>query len=521
MDETSAVRVEVDLSFDAGSPSANPTDPDSPDSSGRVVALGAACVLAAVFVVALILLRPSAGETAVGTERQATTTTTTTTVEVTTTVASAAPIVRERDGEVSGREPNLNEVVRDEIGFFGLGFGDSAGGLELYRSLRGVDWTRIEVGLTERALPRPSTWTRFSNLVATEDGLAVLRIEEQFAITTTFDRPTTIERLVSADGIEWDIDGDAEPINIGLGDTWFTFQTGDTFGVNTGVASAPFGQFLEGLLTEDAGIDPTNVCWMDLVGLNQIRTFPCEGGTAAADFATGNDITESDFVEPARFDDLVACVGVLFDFAFASGEFTSTVQRSNGLASTYSSTVDSFQHTPLTDGSIVALSYGDLFLPPAQACDSFNGGLPEVGSPAIELLQLDGDIRQFPIPQEVSELSRDAWATLPSFQESDEGLLVLLANSAWVLDLSSGDWRKAADLPTDFGRFFDFRFTSDARVVGISEDGIAIIDLDTGITDVHELEGELGRFGFIEYIDNEVVLVKVDDEVVPIELPPK
>ncbi len=524
MEGTSPVRVEVDGSFDAASSFPAPDAPESPDSKGPLATLVAGGVLVVAFVAALLVLRPSAGETAAGTERQATTTTTSTTVAVTTTAPAAAPMVREGDGATGNTRADIFEVVRDDIGFFGLGFGNGPGDFELFRSLQGVSWTPVEVEFTDSASPGPNTWITFSNLVVTEDGFAALRTEEQFAATASFDRATTVERMVSTDGVIWDLDEGAEPIDIRFRDSWSTFQTADTFGVNSGVASAPFGQLLEGLLTDDPGIDPANVCWMDLVGLNQIRTFPCEDGTDSGvipDLAIGTDITESDFIEPARFDDLVMCMGVLFDFAFATGDFSSFVQHSSGELSTYSTSVASALHTPLTDGSVVALSFGNLFLEETVACDSFNGGLPEIGPPAIEYLELDGGVRQIPLPQEVGDSLEQIWTSAPSFQESDEGLRVLLANAAWVLDLDSGEWSKTSDLQVDSGQFFEHRFTGDGRVVGIGDDAMSITHLDTGVTNTYEFDGQLDRYGRIVYIDAEVVVIDVEGEIVTIELPPQ
>ena len=214
-------------------------------------------------------------------------------------------------------------------------------------------------------------------------------------------------------------------------------------------------------------------------------------------------------------------MGVLFDFAFATGDFSSFVQHSSGELSTYSTSVASALHTPLTDGSVVALSFGNLFLEETVACDSFNGGLPEIGPPAIEYLELDGGVRQIPLPQEVGDSLEQIWTSAPSFQESDEGLRVLLANAAWVLDLDSGEWSKTSDLQVDSGQFFEHRFTGDGRVVGIGDDAMSITHLDTGVTNTYEFDGQLDRYGRIVYIDAEVVVIDVEGEIVTIELPPQ
>ena len=96
-------------------------------------------------------------------------------------------------------------------GFLGLHSTGALAGLPgLFESADGETWTRSDVVVPDlRAFDHGDVWVNYSDLVATEDGFALLRSETTFSQTfPDFERVALVHRLISPDGRNWSVDPD-------------------------------------------------------------------------------------------------------------------------------------------------------------------------------------------------------------------------------------------------------------------------------------------------------------------------
>ena len=510
MDKASAVRVEVDgfVDDEFSAPLAPESKP--PSSRSRWQVFGFGVIAAVVLVLALVALQPSDGETAAGTERG---TTTTTTAPTTTTADTAAlsfvPIVRQSDEPTS---PILipSEVVRDDIGFFGLVLDEE---LSLVRSLRGVEWQAVELELSDAASNDVTNWTRHQNLIVIDDGFAVLRTQEDL---TELNAPIRIDRLVSSDGVSWDVDAEFEPIVSDRGDGWNFLHFEDSFGITVVHETVDLEALLTDVLSESSGVDPADVCWIEPVGTNQIRTRPCEREEGVISF--GTDITATDLSDPGSFDALFACADVLSQTASVSGLI---LLRERESTLKLQSEDFSFDHQVLADGSIAALSLGSLFSPDPSACEAFAGDLPMLPEPAIEFIDSGGEALRLELPAEAVDVDgndRQKWV-FPRLRASDDRILLVAGTTTWSVDVGSGEWTKLADLPEPQTDFVDYDFSSDEQLVGVSDDSIVVADLVGGTVEAFEITEDLGPWAHMLYADKDLFLLDTEDGIVAVDLP--
>ena len=142
MDADRSVRVEVEQSYAGHAPT--PGTPEPPSSSpGRGVAIGVGIVALIGVVLAVVLLRPSDGETAAGTQRSATTSTASTTTTAAPTTTSTTPSEAEavddpNAGTFDRFDPLPGNVVRTESGFLGLSFDFEREGPSLHRTVHHI-----------------------------------------------------------------------------------------------------------------------------------------------------------------------------------------------------------------------------------------------------------------------------------------------------------------------------------------------------------------------------------------------
>lgn len=510
MDKASAVRVEVDgfVDDEFSAPLAPESKP--PSSRSRWQVFGFSVIAAVVLVLALVALQPSEGETAAGTERGTTTTTTSPpTANADTAALSFVPIVRQSDAPTS---PILtpSAVVRDDIGFFGLVWDEE---LSLVRSLRGVEWQAVEVELSGAASNDVTDWTRHQNLIVIDDGFAVLRTQEDL---TEFNAPLRIDRLVSLDGVSWDVDAEFEPIVTDTGRSWGLLHFEDSFGITVVDQMADFEALLTDVLSDSSGVDPADVCWIEPVGTNQIRTLPCERGTDGISF--GTDITATDLRDPESFEVLFACAEVLSETNLLSG---STILRGRESTLKLQSEDFSFDHQVLADGSIAALSLGSLFSPDPSACEAFAGDLPMLPEPAIEFIDSGGEALRLVLPAEAVDVDgndREEWV-FPRLRASDDRILLVAGTTTWSADVGSGEWTKLADLPEPQTDFVDYDFSSDEQLVGVSDDSIVVADLVGGTVEAFEISEDLGPWAHMLYADKDLFLLDTEDGIVAVDLP--
>ena len=163
--------------------------------------VAAAVVLLLVVLAGFLALRPDQGQSADGTQRQATTTTVVEPTTTTTTTTPPEPLA----AAFVDVEGSISEIVTTDSGYLALL--DEAAPREsppFASSINGVRWTRLETPLVirEEDNPRRSPVAEFIGLRTTDVGLSVLRTRRLRVDTNTF----VVDRLVSPDAITWTID---------------------------------------------------------------------------------------------------------------------------------------------------------------------------------------------------------------------------------------------------------------------------------------------------------------------------
>ena len=383
----------------------------------------------------------------------------------------------------------------------------------MVRSLRGVEWQAVELELSDAASNDVTNWTRHQNLIVIDDGFAVLRTQEDL---TELNAPIRIDRLVSSDGVSWDVDAEFEPIVSDRGDGWNFLHFEDSFGITVVHETADLEALLTDVLSESSGVDPADVCWIEPVGTNQIRTRPCEREEGGISF--GTDITATDLSDPGSFDALFACADVLSQTASVSGLI---LLRERESTLKLQSEDFSFDHQVLADGSIAALSLGSLFSPDPSACEAFAGDLPMLPEPAIEFIDSGGEALRLELPAEAVDVDgndRQKWV-FPRLRASDDRILLVAGTTTWSVDVGSGEWTKLADLPEPQTDFVDYDFSSDEQLVGVSDDSIVVADLVGGTVEAFEITEDLGPWAHMLYADKDLFLLDTEDRIVAVDLP--
>jgi len=511
MDELRAVRVEVgdlgDGSLDTDA-SPSPVVKSSRWPGGWKANVGATAVVLAL-VLALLALRPSPGDTAAGTERGVSSTTTTSSSASEMVVGTT---VRQSISGASSQNVDLWSMVRDDIGFFALGQGE---GLSLHRSLRGLEWQEVEVQLSEAATPAPDSHAQYWQPLVTDDGLAVLRVQEDL---TQFDRNLRIDRLTSADGLLWDIDEDFEPVIGTRGNGWGFLHFEDAIGFTTYIHSVDLAAVLGDALAEGSSVDVDGICWIEPAGEEELRAVSCDADPVQG---FGTAITASDLSEPARFDQLSLCASAIWQ----EGRGVSrTVLRYDHSSFEITAESQPSDVVRLGDGRIAMLSPGNVLAesPDLSECDSFGGGLPSVPPPAIEIAATDAEMQRYEWPAAAAVVTnpRDDQWLWPTIRALESDVLLLVGRGVWRLDTVAGEWSRLVELPETQTNVFDYAFASDEQLVGVHGDDIVVADLVTGAVELFPLEVDVGGWARVVYADSDLFILKTESgKAAAIELP--
>ena len=464
---TSSVRVEVEGNEPAEPGLDIPIAPKEP-SSGRSIGIAVVLVVLAGLLVALVALQPSDEENADGIQRQATTTVPATTNQsvsrstagddpLESFVADVQEFVADAEAAQVDFGPRFGRIVASEDGFLGLNSTGAIAGIPgLFESSDGQTWTRAEVFVPDFDIfDHEDVWVNFSDLVATDEGFALLRSETAFSQTfPDFERVALVHRLISPDGRNWSIDPE--------------FEASSNF-----AAVNPLLHLPEAIVTlaEDSQVDarPNN---------------------------------------PEQFSAVSECVTVL---AERSGEVTLNIARRDELGDLVVPAKDSILHTAIRGGSFASLHLGDLVAPRGTACSEALGLSASQEAPSVEIIDIEsGAQRSIPLPDALSEVPFDEWDE-PQLVSDGDSLLAILANAVWQLDLrADGTWTELGPLPVTLASPIEqFRLLPDARVIGLARDTIVVSDYTTGQTTFDP------AFLFdqprIVYVDDQVVLLSTSD----------
>ena len=476
MERVGSVRVEVEDQLFDNSGFDVPDAPKEPRSRNSV-AIGVSLAALLGLVLALLALQPDDGETAAGTERQATTTVPTTTVppiedpDTDGSISGVSPLdtfvedVQEFLIEAEATQvefgPRFGRIVATDDGFLGLHSTGALAGLPgLFESIDGQTWTRSEVVVPDlRAFDHGDVWVNYSDLVATEDGFALLRSETTFSQTfPDFERVALVHRLISPDGRNWSVDPD--------------FQASSNFSA-----------------------------------VNPVLHLPDAIVTLAADpEAEATSIGEQRSNDPEQFSAVSECVTVQ---AERGGDVALNIARRGEQADVAVSSRTSILHTAIRGGSFASLHLGDLVGERGTDCSVALGLSAAQDAPSVEIVDIEsGAQRSIPLPEAATDVPFDAWAE-PKLVGADDSLFAILANTLWQLDLrANGAWTELGPLPvspeSDIEEFF---ITPDGRVVGLTNDLFVIADYSSGeITRTPDI-GVVRTGQRIVYLDNEVVLL--------------
>ena len=433
-DDLRSVRVEVDGAMDGPL-----SRPEVVRSGGPPpVIVGAGLVAAAVVIIGLFALRPAEDASADGTERA---------VPTTTTVPEI--VLEPAVGDTPSTTPDAPVLVSDADGADELGFGiadivDTGVGYlalapsqgfapELFRSVDGVSWTRVE-GVVVEGDPIDLFDRRWRDLTRTSDGFAVsasgqfLRQREVFISDIGVD-------WIEADDLQTFVDDGTRPLYPvlarGSSVTGFRLQT---------------STILEAILEEHTDLDeaPRGFCGV----------FPGREGSRAfqlmdCSFTSAGSLTPERIVSDLPAEQILACLGSLPDNAVSS-EFVQTVGGSTGGAPS----TETFGHGAGFDADIIELDTDRVaFLDSAPiptnavSCEGVVD-IPDPVTPQVSVVDLEsGTTELFDLPDELVETlstrGAEAVRALGVAKVADDGddhLVFVGGDDVWALNVDSGLW---------------------------------------------------------------------------------
>ena len=174
-----------------------------------------------------------------------------------------------------------------------MGLIASSGLPGLFTTDDGSLWTQVEPTVSGDV--GTGSW---SNLIAVDEGFALLRTRGE--LSTEGD---LTERFISADGVDWELDGQFQPLD-NPGDSFFPeFHLPGAFGFvafSPEIVAAPLDALFGQVLVEDAPIDPSTICFFEEVNAETFDVFACDtDGETSTGVATA--ITPEDLVDPESF----------------------------------------------------------------------------------------------------------------------------------------------------------------------------------------------------------------------------
>ncbi len=488
-DEQRSVRIEVDPLGGAGLGDAPAPDAGDSEASGRRIGLLVGLVAAVTVAVALFMLRPESGQTAAGTNRQATTTTSTTLQPSTTTTEGDDTTADVAIEEAEGFGPNafIIGIERAPVGFIALAYeGDDGLAPPIWRSLDGENWERVGTSIEgppdEPALSGAwaSGFSFFAGLERTATGYSTMAIVQSYGSTSGSERSAHIVQLTSENGQQWVVDVDFPEIDA---NSSFPFALNDRWTVFFEFATAP-SVVTSVVDTYIPSLSDVDVCHFDRSGL-YLLAYPCSFGSEIR-------VTASDYSNP----DLEEAVKTCLIQASRSSDFSPSSDV-RVLDATTSEMIDlDFDRSPL--GTPYALSDGTLMLlaapietgDVADACAGLDIDLPEERNAELYVFDdVDGPPRITALPQNAGETLGQSF--FPSPHEPLDDVAILFGSSElWSVD-RFGTWTSIAEYEA-VGQFTVVLngFSTDGRTaVLIGSEKVSLWDFDAAgqIVDYREL----------------------------------
>lgn len=464
----SSVRVEID---DAVGGAGAPPPGALEDGRSRLPLLGGLLVVLAAFGLVAVALpdrddpRPGGPELAA----EPTVTSTTTTEAPTTTIEPEQGLQR-----TDLRGPIIS-VVAAERGWIALQAGSTRpGGPQLHRSVDGLTWTRIDT--VDETGPTNESGLDYSNLTATDDGFALLRMTTTDPGPSSDDSAVRIDRLVSTFGVEWSLDPAFEPIER----TGVFLQPIAHVGAWVHVVSwsedmleqnSLFGDVLQATVADPDQL-PEAICWAFDAG-GRIEVIGCGDGPSMS-------IEAEDLLVPDDFARVRQCVNVLVGsigqpmtgFEFATFGPAGAERTINDVARIIAAP------SVLEDGTVVLVDAGTDLLD-TGVCGELVDVQAEIGA-AIVVWPTEAP-EPTRVPMELDRLPVQVFGPTRAAAVTEEGMLrVLLGSDVWdvAADLSSAELvYGAGDRQADDATLLADGGDSIVRRVGSV---IELVDVETG-----------------------------------------
>ena len=482
-----------------------------------VVGVGVLLLLAAM----ILAIRPTGDEAADGSIRTTPTTASPTTVSPTTTEAPAfgdaqSDIVADIDeGEdvhrrvqgVNGTE--FSSVVRADVGYFAATWELSDSSI-LYRSVDGVDWTNVEAQFPdqiERAIAAQSL--SFSHLRRTADGFAML--VHVHSGDGADDLSFTISRLVSTNGIEWEIQTEiALASSSELFSAYPLLHTDSVWGyASNGDRTRLLRQLLEVNLVDVETISAATPCFLDAQSDKVANIYECDGLELIP-------LTTDDVIDGVSLRQLARCA----DTFFGVGTYdVSIVDIETGKELRKITVPENAQVAEelSASGTLAGVTF-DGFVDDPSVCDGLIDLPVHEYGPVMIWDSDSADARNIALPDDHAVGQFDGWR---QSVVRDDHLVVLEAGQAWTLDLLSFEWSEATSLLGDRPvPSFSFSHVNDAGDAVVSTAGssdVYVTDLDTSMTRVIETGLPFG-FDWITYADDDIALIGASSSIYRIDL---
>lgn len=490
--------------------SGDPLNPPPPPRTGRgpVVALALLALIAVG--AAVLLLRPESGQSADGSRRQATTTTildqTSTTEEGLAPDESVVPdgLVVEEVAGLAGVDTSVGAFTvvpgPDGVGgYFGVSTRGSTSVPDVFRSLTGQNWVRVETSVDEDTSPGgPGIATQFTGFHRRPDGFGVFRIRSELSELVSQDL------LTSQDGALWAVSAAAGEQPPAAG---FSVVIDDDF-------ASVFVREDAGLaILERSGIiiPLSEPCFVSPRNPDSILVSPCNDTAEERVEVLRSEVQDVDAFDRA-YDCLETSVNVSFstvEIRFpGEGPQTGTFFTNRQLRGL---------PVRLDAGPLIGLAAG--VAAQSAACEPFRDLLPPRSNEGVVIWDEPGDAIVVELDSEPDFLSNDFFGV--QLVPVGDTVFTLGAEGLWAIELD-GSIEQVIDLgERDFGATVHANLAASDGVALLSQvvDGALVqqrAEADGSTSRVVQPlaveRSELSARGFI-YVDEDIVIFR-DDRLV-------
>lgn len=515
-EELRSVRVEVD-GVEGG-----PQAPAAPAGEQRprdaiLLAFGGLLLLAAL----ILAIRPAGDEAADGSIRTTPTTTTPTTTAATATTEAlpaedaqsdvAADVdeseqVHRRAEGVDGT--SFSSVVRADGGYFAATWGWSDSQL-LYRSVDGVEWTNVEAQFPdefEQAIANQHL--ALAHLRRTADGFSLLA--QTYPNSSDGDQRGSVSRLVSANGIEWEIQAEVA-LMLGESGGYPVLHTDSIWAYRVETADGSLlRELLATNLVDQEVLASTLPCWLDAQGDDAVLVYECG-------YSEPTRLTADDFIDGVNLGVLARCGDALHGLGTNEVSIidTETGQELRRIVIPQNAQLGDQASTA---GALMGVTFDYAIDDGVSSCDGLID-LPTAEHGPVMIWDSDSaEARNIALPVDRSAGQFAGWRQ--AYVRGDS-MILIDSGRLWTLDLQSPEWSEATPLFGDrtVNGFSNHLISDDGNTV-VSTGGnsdVYVTDMETATTRIIET-GLSSGLDWIIYADDDIALIGVQSSVYRIDL---